>query len=156
MTERLHFRFSLSCIGEGNGNPLQCSCLENPRDGGAWWAAVYGVAQSRTRLKWRSNLDEKRRRLHCFVSKSRQKSRWREREHEGPEPEKENWVLGGENPAGKPSVEWRHMLTKVDVTDQACLTFAFLEIIGKVFHFHTWIGGWNFNKFWKFCYVLKI
>ena len=51
MTERLHFHFSLSCIGEGNGNPLQCSCLENPRDGGAWWAAIYGVAQSRTRLK---------------------------------------------------------------------------------------------------------
>ena len=50
-TERLHFHFSLSCIGEGNGNPLQCSCLENPRDGGAWWAAVYGVAQSRTQLK---------------------------------------------------------------------------------------------------------
>ena len=50
-TERLHFHFSLACIGEGNGNPLQCSCLENPRDGGAWWAAVYGVAQSRTRLK---------------------------------------------------------------------------------------------------------
>ena len=50
-TERLHFHFSLSCIGEGNGNPLQCSCLENPRDGEAWWAAVYGVAQSRTRLK---------------------------------------------------------------------------------------------------------
>ena len=51
MTERLHFHFSLSCIGEGNGNPLQCSCLENPRDGRAWWAAVYGAAQSRTRLK---------------------------------------------------------------------------------------------------------
>ena len=50
-TDRLHFHFSLSCIGEGNGNPLQCSCLENPRDGGAWWAAVYGAAQSRTRLK---------------------------------------------------------------------------------------------------------
>ena len=50
-TDRLHFIFSLSCIEEGNGNPLQCSCLENPRDGGAWWAAVYGVAQSRTRLK---------------------------------------------------------------------------------------------------------
>ena len=50
-TERLHFHFSLSCIGEGNGNPLQYSCLENPRDGGAWWAAVYGVAQSRTRLR---------------------------------------------------------------------------------------------------------
>ena len=50
-TERLHFHFSLSCTGEGNGNPLQRSCLENPRDGGAWWAAVYGVSQSRTRLK---------------------------------------------------------------------------------------------------------
>ena len=51
MTERLHLHFSLSCTGEGNGSPLQCSCLETPRDGGAWWAAVYGVAQSRTRLK---------------------------------------------------------------------------------------------------------
>ena len=50
-TEQLHFHFSLSCIGEGNGNPLQCSCLENPRDGGAWWAAIYGVAQSQTRLR---------------------------------------------------------------------------------------------------------
>ena len=48
MTEQLHFHFSLSCIGEGNGNPLQYSCLENPRDGGAWWAAVYGVAESDT------------------------------------------------------------------------------------------------------------
>ena len=54
-TERLHFHFLLSCIGEGNGSPLQCSCLENPRDGGAWWAAVYGVTQSRTRLKWLSS-----------------------------------------------------------------------------------------------------
>ena len=50
-TEWLHFHFLLSCIGDGNGNPLQCSCLENPRDGGAWWAAVYGVTQSRTHLK---------------------------------------------------------------------------------------------------------
>ena len=55
-TEWLHFHFSLSCIGEGNGNPLQCSCLENPRDGGAWWAAIYGVAQSWTRLKQLSSL----------------------------------------------------------------------------------------------------
>ena len=54
-TERLHFHFSLSCIREGNGNPLQCSCLENPGDGGAWWAAIYGVAQSPTRLKWLSS-----------------------------------------------------------------------------------------------------
>ena len=50
-TERLHFNFSLSCIGDGNGNPLQCYCLENPRDGRAWWAAVYGVTQSWTQLK---------------------------------------------------------------------------------------------------------
>ena len=55
MTERLHFHFSLSCIGEGNGNPLQGSCLENPRDGGAWWAAFYGMTQSWTPLKRRSS-----------------------------------------------------------------------------------------------------
>ena len=55
MTERLYFHFSLSCIGEWNGNPLQCPCLENPRDGGAWCAAVYGVAQSQTWLKWLSS-----------------------------------------------------------------------------------------------------
>ena len=48
LTERLHFHFSLSCIGEGKGNPLQGSCLENPRDGGAWWADICGVVQSRT------------------------------------------------------------------------------------------------------------
>ena len=53
-TKGLHFHFSLSCIGEGNGKPLQCSCLENPRDGGAWGAAIYGVAQSWTQLKWLS------------------------------------------------------------------------------------------------------
>ena len=47
----MDFHFSVSCIGEGNGNPLQCSCLENPRHGGAWWAAIYGIAQSQTRLK---------------------------------------------------------------------------------------------------------
>ena len=51
MTEQLPFHFSLSCIGEGNGNPLQCACLENPRDSGAWWAAIYGGAQSWTQLK---------------------------------------------------------------------------------------------------------
>ena len=65
-TERLHFHFSLSCIGEGYGNPLQCSCLENPRDGGAWWAAVSGVAQSWTRLK----------RLSSSSSSSRCLSKW--------------------------------------------------------------------------------
>ena len=57
-TERFYFDFSLSCIGEANGNPLQCFCLGNPRDGGAWWAAVYGVAQSRTRLKQLSSSKE--------------------------------------------------------------------------------------------------
>ena len=58
-TERLHFHFSLSCIGEGNGNPLHCFCLENPRDRGAWWAAVSGIAQSRTRLKRLSSSSSK-------------------------------------------------------------------------------------------------
>ena len=58
-TEQLHFHFSLSRIGEGNGNPLQCSCLENPRDRAAWWAAVYGVAQSPTRLKQLSSSSNK-------------------------------------------------------------------------------------------------
>ena len=63
-TERLHFHFSLSCIGEGNGNPLQCSCLENPRDRGAWWAAVYGVTQSRTQLKRLSSSSSREHRYH--------------------------------------------------------------------------------------------
>ena len=62
-TERLHFHFSLSCIGEANGNPLQCSCLENPRDGGAWWPAVYRVTQSWTRLKRLSSSSSSWRRL---------------------------------------------------------------------------------------------
>ena len=57
-TEWLHFHFSLSCIGEGNGNPLQCSCLENPRDGGACWAAVYGVTQSLTQLRRLSSIQD--------------------------------------------------------------------------------------------------
>ena len=60
MTEWLHFHLSLSCIGEGNGNPLRCSCLENPRDGGAWWAAISGVAQSQTRLKQLSSSSSSR------------------------------------------------------------------------------------------------
>ena len=60
MTEWLHFHFSLSCIGEGNGNPLHCSCLENPRDGGAWWAIIYGVVQSRTWLKQLSSSSSSR------------------------------------------------------------------------------------------------
>ena len=62
----LHFHFSLSCIGEGNGNPLQYSCLENPRDGGAWWAAVYGVTQSQTQLKWLSSSSIYNRKWHNF------------------------------------------------------------------------------------------
>ena len=65
-TERLHFPFSLSCIGEGNGNPLHCSCLENPRDGGVWWVAVYGVAQSRTRLTRLSSSSSSK---HIYISR---------------------------------------------------------------------------------------
>ena len=65
MSERLDFHFSLSCIGERNGNPLQCSCLENPRDGGAWWAAVYGISQSQTQLK-RLSSSNSRSRIYLF------------------------------------------------------------------------------------------
>ena len=65
-TERLHFHFSLSCIGEGNGNPLQCSCLENPRDEGACWAAVHGVARSRTRLKQLSSSSSSSETVNCL------------------------------------------------------------------------------------------
>ena len=61
-----HFHFPLSCIGEGNGNPLQCSCLENPRDRGAWWAAIYGVAQSQTRLKQLSSSSSRGKNLSCY------------------------------------------------------------------------------------------
>ena len=70
MTDRLHFHFSLSCIGEGNGNPLQYSCLENPRDRGSWLAAVYGIAQSQILLKWLSSMIGGRRR------RGRQRMRW--------------------------------------------------------------------------------
>ena len=77
MTEWLHFHFSLSCIGEGNGNPLQCSCLENPRDRGAWWAAIYGVAQSRTRLKRLSSSSSSMNSslAYCIYSKETDKNR---------------------------------------------------------------------------------
>ena len=68
MTERLHFHFSLSCIEEENGNPLQCSCLENPRDGGAWWVAVYGITQSWTRLMRLSSSSSSNGVLHFFES----------------------------------------------------------------------------------------
>ena len=66
-TERRHFHFSLSCIGEGNGNPLQCSCQETPRDGEAWWAAVYGVAQSQTRLKRLSSSSSSKLNILLFI-----------------------------------------------------------------------------------------
>ena len=66
-TKGLHFHFPLSCIGERNGNPLQCSWLENPRDGRAWWAAVYGVAQSRTRLKRLSSSSSSRAFIYTYM-----------------------------------------------------------------------------------------
>jgi len=86
-TERLHFQLSLSCFGEGNGNPLQCSCLENPKDERAWWAVVYGVTQSWTRLKQQSNvwfsMRPSRRRLRVGIKRPKEiemiavsKSKW--------------------------------------------------------------------------------
>ena len=79
-TERLHFHFSLPCIGEGNGNPLQCSCLENPRDWGAWWAAVSGVAQSRTRLKRLSSSSRWDIVLSVFLISDFQSAEWSDNE----------------------------------------------------------------------------
>ena len=76
MTERLHFHFSLSCTGEENGNPLQCSCLENPRDGGVWWAAVYGVTQSRTQLKQLSNSSSSMPDAMQFISNLNLQAKW--------------------------------------------------------------------------------
>ena len=69
-TKRLHFHFSLSCTAEGNGNPLHCSCLENPRDGGAWLAAIYGVTQSRTRLKRLSSSSSSSLNIFAIVNKT--------------------------------------------------------------------------------------
>ena len=74
-TERLRFHFSLSCIEEGHGNPLQCSCLENPRDSGAWWAVVFGVAQSQTRLKWLNSRSSMMKKISFFGVSSRRSCR---------------------------------------------------------------------------------
>ena len=81
-TEWLHFHFSLSCMGEGNGNPLQCSCLENPRDRGAGWAAIYGVAQSRTRLKRLSSSSSSRDGPRDYHTKRSQSDRERQISHD--------------------------------------------------------------------------
>ena len=99
MTERLHFHFSLLCIGEGNGNPFQCSCLENPRDGGAWWAAVYGVSQSQTRLK-RLSSSSSRWVLEIFMSKNVQDLvvDWQWYKEEGA-------VKGDSNISGLPTID---------------------------------------------------
>ena len=78
-TEWLHFHFSLSCIGEGNGNPLQCPCLENPRDGGAWWAAVYGVAQNQTWLKQLSSSSSSNPISYCGLYQSCRDFVWQKR-----------------------------------------------------------------------------
>ena len=106
-TEQLHFRFSLSCIGEGNGNPLQYSCLENPRDGGAWWAAISGVAQSQTLLKWLSSSSSSKCEVvsHCGFNLhypsgwASQVALW-QRIHM-PMRETRVWSLGGEEPLEK-------------------------------------------------------
>ena len=110
MTERLHFHFSLSCIGEGNGNPLQCSCLENPRDGGAWWAAVYGVAQSRTRLKrLSSNLAaQPEGSVKLFL---------------GPVSSLEPWGVGGSRRAHEGSMHGTKCQKGTEVSKVACVDF---------------------------------
>ena len=74
-TERLHFHFSFFCIGEGNYNPLQCSCLENPRDGGTWWDAVYGVTQSQTQLKRLNSSSSSKDRVKIYIA-SKYSAEW--------------------------------------------------------------------------------
>ena len=89
-TERLHFHFSLSCIGEGNGNLLQCSHLENPRDGGAWWTAIYGVSQSRTQLKRLSSSSSNR--IHLFKKHSSLGLPWQSSGSDSALPMQGEWI----------------------------------------------------------------
>ena len=130
-TERLHFHVSLSCIGEGNGNPLQCSCLENPRDREAWWAPVYGVAQSRTRLKWLSNSSpcyiidflkeiSPEYSLEGLMLKLKLPGHW--------PPDAKNWLIWKDPDAGK---DWRRQ--EKQMTED--------EIVG----WHHWLNGQEFE-----------
>ena len=111
MTEQLHFRFSLSCLGEGNGNPLHCSCPESPGDWGAWWAAVCGVARSRTRLKRlssSSSLQCGRPRFDTWVGKIPWRMEWK------PTPVFQPLQLHGQRSLASYS-SWGH--TKSDMTE---------------------------------------
>ena len=124
MTEWIHFHFSLSCIGEGNGNLLQYSCLENPRDGGAWWAAVYGIAQSRTRLK-RLSSSSKGNQPWIFIRKT-------DDEAEAPilwPPDVKSRLIGKDPEAGK---NWRQ--EKKGTTEN--------EMVG----WHHWLNGHEFEQ----------
>ena len=104
-TEWLHFHFSRSCIGEGHGNPLQCSCLENTRDGGAWWAAVYGVTQSRTRLKWLSSMQHQFSSVQFSCSVLSDSLRPHELQHARPPcPSPSPWVHSNSHPSRR----WCH------------------------------------------------
>ena len=142
-TERLHFHFSLSCIGGGNGNPLQCSCLENPRDRGAWWAAVYGVAQSRTRLKWVSSSSNDSslgggRRLTFIPSKEDgYQGFWERRLHKAP-----NSGLCGsrsQSASGLSSFAWGvTLLTKGDTPTNACSPGNAFQKLQKVLQAPWW------------------
>ena len=112
-TEQLHFHFSLSCVGEGNDNPLQCSCLENPRDGEAWWAAVYGVAQSRTRLTWLS-------------SSSSSSSSWQTGPTEASRGLKQNWQQGTQQMSYEEINGWMN-IKMVHMSVWIALRFLFQE-----------------------------
>ena len=138
-TERLHFHFSLSCIGEGNGSPLQCSCLENPKDGGAWWAAIYGVAQSQTRLKRLSSSSSS-----LSISRGRGDvvGRWRKRKGQG---------MGRKN-AGKKQLD--HFLFSVNSNFISCIDvyeITYILIINLSFFFFFLRSPWGRFLFLVFC-----
>ena len=120
-TEQLHFHFSLSCIREGNGNPLQYSCLENPRDGGAWWAAIYGVAQSRTRLKQLSSSSSSR---YLFIGRTDAPILW--------SLEAKSQLIRKDPAAGK---DWRQ--EEKETTED--------EMVG----WHHWLMDIGLSKLWE-------
>ena len=130
-TERLHFHFSLSCIGEGNGNPLQCSCLENPRDSRAWWAAVYGVSQSRTGLK-RLSSSSIVACIYCW-SIDNQKT-------VGEIP---SWVRESIQKEANPSpMKWTHHVCKKKATNPVANRIPLSETHGN-FPFQSWEMDWT-------------
>ena len=129
-TQWLHFHFSRSCIGEGNGNPLQCSCLENPREKGAWWAAVYGVTQSQTRLKW----------LSSSSNTGRKWKRTKEPLDEGEGGEWKSWLKTQHSENWDHGIWFYHFMVNRWGNDGNSDSFYFGELQN---HCRWWLQPWN-------------